>query len=211
MERLLQLALALVVVAALPSRAAAQTENRFAIGANFSVKGATDETTHGHKGVGLLWRVGRGSEGWGWKFGLNWYSTEVERSLIGANEPFGELRIRPFLGGYGYTKFFGPAKVSANLMGGYAFNSFDMASTFANAYGRLNGASRVETDVANGFVLKPEVSTWFDVSRKIGLNVSAGYMIARPSITVTTPVGSDQRRYRADTLMFKVGAVYSIF
>ena len=209
---LLRLSLFTAVAAGLlPSEAEAQTQNKFAVGANFSQKAAPDETSRGHKSIGLLWRIGRGSEGWGWKYGLNWYSTDLDRSLEGDHEAFGELRLRPFMGGYGYTKFFGPAKVSANLMAGYSFNSFDVASTFANAYGRLRSANSVDAEASNSFVLKPEVSTWFDVNRKIGINVSGGYMIARPDVTVTSSAGRERRNVRADTFMFKVGAVYSIF
>ena len=48
-----------------------------------------------------------------------------------------------------------------------------------------NGAADVEASSA--FVVKPEVSTWFDVARKVGINVSVGYMFARPNVTVSWP------------------------
>jgi hypothetical protein len=59
--------------------------------------------------------------------------------------------------------------------------------------------------------VKPEVSTWIDVSDKVGLNVSIGYMVARPTVTLTTALGSDPRAVRADVVMVKVGLVYSMF
>lgn len=60
-------------------------------------------------------------------------------------------------------------------------------------------------------MLKPEVQAWVDLSRKVGLNISLGYMIARPDVTVSSSLGRDTRAIRADVLMFKVGAVYSVF
>src|SRR5207237_1549599 len=88
-----------------------------------------EATAHGSSGVGLLWRFGHSSTGWGWTYGLNWFSTDLDRSIGGRDTELGELRVRPFMGGYGYTLVFGPAAVSANLLGGYAFTSFRLEPT----------------------------------------------------------------------------------
>jgi hypothetical protein len=113
--------------------------------------------------------------------------------------------------GYGYSYIIGRAKISANLLGGYAFNSFSMKPTFNDLYRDMRGADSVDARVSNTFVVKPEISSWIDLSEKVGLYMSAGYMRARPSVTVTSTLGEDRRRIRADMFMFKVGAVYSIF
>jgi hypothetical protein len=60
-------------------------------------------------------------------------------------------------------------------------------------------------------VLKPEIGVWYDLNRKFGLNVNAGYMIARPDVAMTTTAGTDQRTARADQFSLKVGVVYSVF
>jgi len=60
-------------------------------------------------------------------------------------------------------------------------------------------------------VLRPEVSTWIDVTRKIGINLSFGYTVARPEVTIRTSAGTDSRRIRADMFTLRFGAVYSIF
>jgi hypothetical protein len=212
MGRLARLSVCAIIVALTPLSASAQSRNRFAIGANFSQKSAPDETSRGHRSIGLLWRIGHGSSGWGWKYGINWYSTDIDRALSGGPlEAFGELRIRPFMAGYGYTKIVGRTKVSANLMAGYSFNSFNLAPTYATAYRQIHGTAAVDVDAANSLVFKPEISTWFDVNAKVGINVSMGYMVARPTVTLRTAAQRDRGRVRADVFLFKVGAVYSIF
>lgn len=191
--------------------ALAQTDGVFAVGGSISMKGGAADGTIGHVNPGLLWRFGHGGNGWGWQYGLSWYSADLEQPLEGAPAEFGELRIRPFLGGYGYSRRFGRTIATAKLLGGYAFNSFDLLPAYNDGYRTSFGATTVTADVSNTFVLKPEISAWVDVGRKVGLNISIGYMIARPDVTVTSSLGQDRRNIRADMLMFKVGAAYSVF
>ena len=75
---------------------------------------------------------------------------------------------------------------------------------------RLNARS-VSVDISNTFVMRPEVTAWVDLTRKIGLRVSAGYTIARPNLTISSSLGDDVRRLRADVFTATIGAVYSIF
>ena len=79
------------------------------------------------------------------------------------------------------------------------------------AYQNRLGARSVSTHASLTPTYKPEVSVWYDVSKKIGINASLGYMVARPTVTVRSSLGDDDRRFRADMFMFKIGAVYSIF
>ena len=79
-----------------------------------------------------------------------------------------------------------------------------------DAYGRV-GSRSVSADASNTFVLKPEVGVWYDINKKFGFNVNAGYMIARPDVTITSSAGSDVRTARADQFILKVGLAYSIF
>ena len=156
--------------------------------------------------------MGHGREGWGWKYGLNWYSAELERQLEGASQDFGHLRIRPLLGGYGYTHIAGRTFVSTSLMGGYAFTSFRRRSSY-DAVLRANRdvVGEIDSSSSNTFVLRPEASLWYDINKKLGLNVNGGYIIARPEVTVTSSLGQDRQRIRADMFTLRAGLVYSIF
>ncbi len=190
----------------------AQTDGAFAVGLDVGTRVASSDGTAGHTTVGLLWRIGHGHEGWGWRYGLSWYSAELEQPIAdAAPTEFGTLHVRPILGGYGYARRLGPALVTANLLGGYAFNTFTLRPGFDDTYRNRLGATTVTTSAANGLVLKPEVASWIDLGRKIGLRASVGYMVARPGVTVTSSLGRDHRHINADVLMLSVGAVYSVF
>lgn len=202
----------LVLAAAAASRAGAQSDdNTFAIGGNVSVRGAPAADASGTKGVGLLWRIGHSETGWGFKYGFNWFSTDIEAPVGGSPTALGEVKVRPILVGYGYTRVVGPTSISANLLGGPAFTSFTLTRSAPDMYRERLGARSLDVQVGNTFVLKPEVSVWFDVSPKVGVNVSAGYMIARPTLTISNSIGEQARRFRADMVVLKMGAVYKVF
>ncbi len=58
--------------------------------------------------------------------------------------------------------------------------------------------------------MKPGIEVWFDCSQRVGFNVNAGYMMARPDVTVVTNMDTDFRTARADQFILKAGLVYSI-
>lgn len=211
MKALVSFLALLLAALTLPAELRAQTTGRVAVGANVSMKRALAEDSHGHNSVGFLWRLGHGREGWGWKYGINWYSVEIDTPVGEGTQAFGKLRVRPILAGYGYTHVMGRTKVSANLLGGYAFNSFSVRDSFATAYRADRGVDSMETSPSNGLVLKPEVSMWYDISEKIGFNLNSSYLIARPEVTVTSPLGRERLRVSGDMLSIKAGLVYSVF
>jgi hypothetical protein len=101
--------------------------------------------------------------------------------------------------------------VTADVLGGYSLNNFTLAPSASDAYRDRLGALGVSVDARNALVAKPEVGVWIDVSKKVGININGGYVVARPSITVRSTLGEDTRRIRADMFVLHVGAVYSIF
>lgn len=203
-----------MTLGALP--AVAQTNNRFAIGGEFTVRASDhasqEDAAHGKFGPGLLWRFGHGREGWGFHWGLKWYAVDIDRPIGGLMTGLGELRVRPFMAGYGYTHgITRRLAITGDVLGGYAFSSISLAATAIDVYQRRNGARTISASASNTFVLRPEVGVWYDLNKKVGLNLSAGYMIARPDVIVETTAGSDKRTARADQFSLRVGVVYSIF
>ncbi len=204
--------LAAALALALPAVATAQTDNRLAVGAAVGVRASGRPDATGDLNPVFIWRIGHAGPGWGFRYGFHWYETDLARSLGGRVEPFGRLNVRPILGGYGYRFAVGRAtSISANLKGGYAFSSFAMRPAFGDRYQSALGVQGVAVDAANTFVIKPEITAWIEISRKIGLNISTGYMIARPRVALSTSAGADRRRVDADMFMMKIGAVYSVF
>jgi hypothetical protein len=192
--------------------ASAQTRNRFAIGANITSRMASDESSIGNTHIGLQWRIGHSDTGWGWKYGLNWFTTRLDKPIGGRTVELGELHVRPIMGGYGYTHTIRHTAIAMNLLGGYAFGGFRLDDGAKALYRAYYGPQRdVETHAGNTFVLKPEVSVWRDLSKKVGLHASVGYMFARPDVTVESAAGIERHHVRADVLQLTIGAVYSIF
>jgi hypothetical protein len=206
------LGLALTAALSAVQPADAQTLGRFAVGGNLGHRSASDQTLSSRTSPGLLWRIGHSHTGWHWSYGLGWFSTDLSLPVGGGDDTdFGELHVRPFMGGYGYTRVFGRTAVSANLNGGPAFVSFALKSTAHDAYRDRLGARSLSADVGNTLVVKPTLGVWYDLSEKIGINVSAGYTVARPKMTISSTAGDEVQRLRADMFSIKVGAVYSIF
>jgi hypothetical protein len=115
------------------------------------------------------------------------------------------------MAGYGYTRIVGRGSITADVLGGYAFGSIGLSGAAADAYGRTPGAGSVTARATNTLVMKPEIGFWYDMTRRLYLNVNAGYMVARPEVTVDTSLGLDIRKARADQFILKAGIVYSVF
>jgi hypothetical protein len=195
------------------SNARAQVDNRLAVGMSVTARVASSSGADGSADVGFELRLGHERDGWGWQYSFfNWFDTGVRyEPVAGRTIDLGQLRLRPMMAGYGYTRLRGRAAVTADVIAGYAFNSFELdAGALADYRNRL-GATAVESKATNAFVVKPEAQVWYDLSPRIGLKVSGGYLIARPSVTVTTSLGEDRRSVDADTFLITFGLVYSIF
>ena len=211
------LALVLLLVSVAPARAQSDppATNRFAIGGDFKIKTsdrASDEDyARGQLGPGLLWRFGTPKPGLGFHWGLNWYAVKLERPIGGAVTELGELHIRPFMAGYGYTKVIHKYAITEAMLGGYGFGTITISDRAAAAYQRTLNVPHAEANATNTIVLKPEIGVWYDITRKVFLNVNAGYMLARPDVEIVTAVSTERRKARADQFVLKVGVVYSIF
>lgn len=213
--KLIAPALALVLAAATAAPAAAQTESRFAIGADFLV-GASDHSSTEDRARPVfsaepLWRFGDLEAGWGPHFGLNWYEVAIERPVGGSAIMLGKVHIRPIMGGYGYTWLRGKNAISTGVLAGYAFSSMSLDDGLAGAYQARTGIGVQDADASNTFVIRPEIDFWHDLNNRFGLNVNVGYMVARPDVSITTTNGIDKRTARADQFQFRIGVVYSIF
>ncbi len=201
----------LILLFVTPSIAFAQTENTFAIGISGGPVGAVDDHVDGHARLGPLIRLGTADEGWRWKIGFNWYGADVEEEVAGSFQHFGKLRMRPIMGGYGYTRSFGRVSGTAALLAGVSLTSFRLDPAFADAYRDSLQTGSLEKSTSVPFVAKPELSVWVDLNRRFGVNVSTGYMFARPVVTLESSAGNDDREVNANAFMLSVGLVYSVF
>jgi len=162
--------------------------------------------------IGLEWRFRHEKPGWGWQYALNWFETDLTEPIAGLNTDMGRLRIRPLMGGYGYTWVRGARTyITADLLAGYAFTSFELDPSAEQTYRARMGVQSVTTDAGNTLAVNPEVHLWYDVNDRMGMKVTAGYVLARPSVTMTSSLGEDRRAINADAFQVGVSFVYKIF
>jgi hypothetical protein len=149
MSRRALVACAIAATLALAGDARAQTTNRFAVGANVNtaIAAAPDNTSANH--VGFQWRLGHSDGGWGWRFGFNWYSTNIGASVAGTPVELGELHVRPLMFGYGYTHKVRKTAMTASLLAGYAFNKFSLDDRASAVYRVATGHQPVSSGAQN--------------------------------------------------------------
>jgi hypothetical protein len=194
------------------TEAYAQVDNRLALGMSLTSRLTESPGTANNSDLGFELRIGHQRSGWGWENSFfGWFDLGVRQSGTSPEADLGNLRMRPVMVGYGYTKVRGRATVTADLVGGFSFNSFDLAPSAAADYQARTGGRNVDGHASNTFTLKPEVQIWYDLSERFGLRVTGGYLIARPSVTISSTLGDDKRSVRADVFLVTVGVVYSIF
>jgi hypothetical protein len=204
----LLLALLLLVVSALP--VAAQTKGKLSLGWEIGPMIPVDSSAGGSSEFGLVWRLGRYESGWAPHWGLNWYETDLTRTVDGTSVTLGNLHVRPITAGYGYTLVSGRWTMIADVLGGVAFTSMSMAQPAVDVYRRI-GAQNASVDVSMPWVLRPEAMVWYDLNKDFGLVVNVGYMLVRPNLTIQSSAGTDVRRINADMFGIQIGLAYSIF
>jgi hypothetical protein len=204
---------ALLFVLTLPAQdASAQIDNRLAVGMSVTTRIASSSSAAGSADVGFELRLGHERQGWVPQVSFfNWFDTDVQQSVAGRSSELGQLRIRPIMAGYGYTWIRGRTALTADVVGGFAINSFDLNAAAATEYQARLGATNLRTSASNTFAVKPEVQAWYDLNNRIGLKLNGGYLIARPSVTITSTLGEDTRPVHADTFLITFGVVYSLF
>ena len=195
---------------AVPARA--QEKNSFAVGLNFTQRLANDEEAHGNGGFGLSWRIGHSDQGWGWTYGLGWFVSDLDRSINGQRVHLGELKVRPIVGGYGYThRITDRWYLTGDVVGGFAYTSLNLTPEGSSALQAAAPADSIELHGRFIPVVRPEIRTWYDLHKRWGVTLGAWYALARPSVTVITPTSRETLHFRADTFSLSAGIVYRIF
>jgi len=167
-----------------------------AIGWNDNRGGTLDPA----ESIGPLIRLGSG-RGLGLAVGFGWFGSDLS-AVDNPAEIIGRVRIKPVMGGLGYTVRNDRVSMSLSAVAGLAFNSVVPGESIGRA---------VPLDVTNSLVWRPAVSFWFDASSRVALNASAGYVMTRPRLSVLRDGDVVRRRLDADTFHLRVGMAYKIF
>ncbi len=151
--------------------------------------------------AGPLLKLGFG-RGVGFALGFSWFQTSLALTPAEHHDSISRVHVRPLMGGVSYT--FGPENVavSTSLVAGLAFNSFAAV---------VPGTARVLVDVSNSFAIRPSISVWHNVARRVAVNVSAGYVKTRMRVTYAEDGRLERRTVRADTPIVTAGLAYWLF
>lgn len=191
--------------------AAAQENSRFAVGLNFTQNLSRDDRVGDDRGVGIAWRFGQGSTGWGWHYGLGWYETHLQQTTAGQRADIGELHIRPLVAGYGYTHRIGRLAITGKVLAGAALTTFNPVAPAAGAGDDSSRSNPPAAQVGVIPIVKPVIGTWYDINRRFGVSVNLAYIVARPTLEVMSSTGRESRAVRADMLILQSGIVYSVW
>ena len=204
MKRVLA-AITLLVCSAIS--AAAQTEGKVSVGGSVTYVKPTDSEVGDLVGYGPLVRLNP-RKGWGVAGALNWFRADVDNPS-GASGDFGRLRVRPLMAGVAYTVGNQPTLVSFSIVAGPSFNSFSFRDDFLNS---LPGPNEPDLDIKTSFAVRPGVGVTFTVAPRVAIVGFGGYMINRPDIVYRDVNGQEFRnRWKADSVVLSIGAVYSLF
>lgn len=205
MTRVIVLGL-MVLCAAMP--ASAQTKGRVSVGGTLTLTEPTDKDVKSVVTVGPLVRLNP-KKGWGPAGGFSWFEADLDNPS-GGSEPFATLRVRPIMGGVAYTVGAQPVLVSFSIVAGPSFNHVEFEGDFLN---RLPaGAPRPSFDVNTSLVVRPGVGLTWTVAPRAAIVAFGGYSINRPDITYRDITGQEfHNQWKADALLFSVGAVFSLF
>jgi len=144
----------------------------------------------------------RPRNGWGPSVGFGWTRTPLRESR---DLPPGlaDVIVRPVMAGVEYGVTRGSVATAVSIVGGYAFNSLKVDA------GKMGPVRAIAVD--NGLALRAGVGLWYDVTPRVGLNVFAGYRMARPRVTFASDSAITTPRVNADTVILSVGVAYWVF
>lgn len=195
-------ALVCLWIVSIPVPARAQTEGRVSVGASVTLNVTPDADVGTAFSGGPLVRLNP-RRGWGPAGAFNWYRADL-LNPAGGDEPFARLRVRPLMGGVSYTVGSGDVLTSFSIVGGPSFNRAEFDDDF-----RPGGAI---IDAENSIAVRPGASVTWTVRPRVAIVGFAGYLINRPDVLYRDASGAEfQDRWKADSVVLSVGAVYSIF
>ena len=188
---------------AIVTSAAAQTEGRVSVGGSVTVNNTTDSDVSSVTSVGPLVRLNP-RKGWGPAGALNWFRADLDNPA-GGDAPFATLRVRPLMAGVAYTIGTDRVLTSFSIVGGPSFNRARFSDDFTAAPGSA-------IDAENSIAIRPGVGVTWTVAPRVAIVGFGGYLINRPDTVYRNAAGVEVvNRWKADSIVLSIGAVYSLF
>jgi hypothetical protein len=151
--------------------------------------------------VGPVVRLGSGT-GLGVAIAFNWTASRL-RDLEASPRTLGVVRVRPIMGGIGYTWTIPHGTVGVSLVGGYSFNSLRL--------GDIEPGDVIALQVDNSLAWRPGVSLWYDLGERWALHGFGGYLVVHPRALFLERGELVRRTLNAETPTASVGIAYKLF
>jgi hypothetical protein len=191
------------VIVCTASSVSGQTEGRVSVGASITHNSTTDADLASTTGVGPVVRLNP-RRGWGPAGALNWFRADL-RNPAGGNGDFARLRVRPLMGGVSYTVGSDAVLTSISIVGGPSINKADFHGSYVAGSGESISAE-------NSIAVRPGVGVTWTLAPRVAIIGFGGYLINRPDVVYRNRLGQEiNDRWKADSVVLSVGAVYSIF
>ena len=129
--------------------------------------------------------------GWGFTLGFGWFEADVSANGV----KIGRVKVRPLLGGAGYTWIRDRLALKASMAAGIIFNH---ASIDRALLDRISGP--VSLDVRNSFGARLTAGAEYTLARKLGLRGSVNYTATRPSFVATSAQGERRGTWNASNV-----------
>ena len=209
MQPLNRLLLAGVLLLASAIPADAQLKGTFGVGVGVStVRPRAPELKTAVRVRPVVRRVP--SEGWGLAVALNWFTADVDASVLGATGSLGRIEIRPLMFGVGYTAVRGKLGISPSFVAGPALGTVTVEDPWQDTF--AVAGSNFEADVGSiGLAARPGVGLTYALAPRVGATAFGGYLINRTSVTFRTPSGEQRVRFRGDGFVLNAGVIVSLF
>jgi hypothetical protein len=133
--------------------------------------------------------------------GFDWFQADLES--VGQETTLTRVHVKPVMAGLGYTFAADRLSFTPSVVGGVAFNSLTVTST-----GAIDG---LPIEIGNSLVWRVGASAWYDVSRRVAMNVSAGYLMTGIRVTFIEQGRLAERHISGDTAVVHAGVAYRLF
>ena len=201
-----QLAGVVLVCLLFAAPASAQMEGRWGVGVSVGkVKTTASELESKVSVAPVVGALPR--EGWGFAFAFNWFSADVNGSVVGETEQFGRVATRPAMFGIAYTVARGRFFLAPSVVAGPSVNTLKLEDRWDGIY-EIEGSGFEEQIGTISLAARGGVNATYALARHWALSGFGGYLVNRPEFTVATPTGTTEVKWKGDGFVVNAGILF---
>jgi hypothetical protein len=148
------------------------------------------------------------SPGWSWAGSLGWFTGDLLLDDGSGGVDVGRVRVRPLMGGIGYTWVTGKLASTVSLTAGVSFNAADVDESYQQVFGP---GTDVSIQMDNSFAVRPGIDLEYTLSPKWALIAYSNFFITTINSELHTPVGRFEDEWNATSFQTAAGVVFYPF